>query len=44
MELCDCSVLNMLDQPEYIYGFPDKEFLQILGDTSKLCTILETVI
>ncbi|XP_072026172.1 serine/threonine-protein kinase TBK1-like isoform X2 [Amphiura filiformis] len=34
LELCGCSVLNMLDEPKYIYGFPDQEFLQVLGDTT----------
>ncbi|XP_072026178.1 inhibitor of nuclear factor kappa-B kinase subunit epsilon-like [Amphiura filiformis] len=32
MELCDCSVLNMLEKPEYAFGFQEDEFLGILKD------------
>ncbi|XP_072026174.1 serine/threonine-protein kinase TBK1-like [Amphiura filiformis] len=34
MEVCDCSVLNMLDQPRYVYGFPETQFLEVLKDTT----------
>ena len=41
MELCDCSVLNMLERVEYYFGFQEEEFLGILKDISKylLCMV-----
>ena len=36
MEYCSGgSLYNMLEQPQYVYGFPEDEFLLFLSHTGK---------
>ena len=34
MELCECSLLTILERPENVYGVPETEFVTIVGDVA----------
>ncbi|XP_023932417.1 serine/threonine-protein kinase TBK1-like [Lingula anatina] len=35
MELCDCSLYNMLEKPENAFGLEEVEFLEVLNDVAE---------